>query len=214
MSRITALIITRHGETEWNRALKHQGHLDSPLTPAGIQQAQALAESLKDQPIAALYSSDLGRAMATAAILGAALDLTVQAEPRLRENSLGILQGLTLDEFKERHPQRYREYLRRDPDYALPGGESLRQFHHRTMACLTEIVARHPGQTILAVGHGGTLGCIFREVFRIPFGEPRHFSLKNVSYNLFTIRDGQWRLETWGQTSHLRNIATLDELRS
>ncbi len=214
MNGSTSLIITRHGETEWNRALKHQGHLDSPLTPDGIRQAHALAESLRNQPIAALYSSDLGRAMATAAILGAALGLTVQADVRLRETCLGVLQGLSINEFKERFPQLYRAYRRGDPDYVLPGGESLRQFHARTMAVLNEIVGRHAGQTVLVVGHGGTLSSIFREVFRIPLTEPRNFSLKNVSFNLFTVSDGQWRLETWGQISHLKTIQSRDELRS
>ncbi len=214
MSEPTTVIITRHGETEWNRQWRHQGHLDSPLTSLGIFQAQALAERLKGLSIRAIYSSDLGRAMRTAEILATALFLEVQTEPDLRETSLGISQGLTREEFQVEYPLLHEQFLKRDPDFALPGGESPRQFQHRTIASLQAIAARHPGQTVLIVCHGGNLNCIFREIFHLPPGEPRNFSLKNVSYNQFTVTDGSWRLETWGDISHLRNLPVLDELRT
>ncbi len=214
MPNPTTVIITRHGETEWNRQLRHQGYLDSPLTSLGILQARALAERLKGLPIRTIYSSDLGRAMHTAEILATALLLPVQPEPGLRETNLGISQGLTREEFKVEYPQLHEQFLKRDPDFALPDGESLRQFHNRTIACLQTLVASHPGQTVLIVCHGGNLGCIFREIFHLPFSEPRNFSLKNVSFNQFAVNDGNWRLETWGDISHLRNLTVLDELRT
>lgn len=209
----TTLIITRHGETEWNVTRKHQGHLDSPLTPTGIAQAEAFATISNARPIDALYASDLGRTMATAGIIAAPLKLKITPQPNLREICLGLLQGLTLDELEAAHPDLYQQFLRRDPDFALPGGESLRQFQHRTMACLNRIVAAHPGQTVLAVTHGGNLGCVFREVFELPLTASRRFSIPNVAYNQFTVTDGEWRLETWGDLHHLRNLRVLDELR-
>ena len=214
MHNQTTVIITRHGETEWNRQLRHQGHMDSPLTPQGILQAQALGARLKGLPIQTIYSSDLGRAMHTAQILAEAIGLPVQPESGLRETCLGISQGLTMHEFKEQYPQLHEQFLQRDPDFCLPDGESLRQFHARTITCLQTLAARHPGQTILVVSHGGNLGCIFREIFHIPFNEPRKFSLNNVSFNQFTVNSGSWRLETWGDIAHLRNLTVLDDLRT
>jgi probable phosphoglycerate mutase len=209
----TTLILIRHGETEWNLLRKHQGHLDSSLTPTGVAQAQAFAAVLRDnRPIDALYASDLGRTMATARIIAAPLKLEIIPQPDLREICLGLLQGLTLEEFKRAHPELHRQYLQHEPDFTLPGGESLRRFQHRTMACLNRIVAAHSGQTVLAVTHGGNLGCVFREVFELPFTAPRRFSIPNLAYNQFTVVDNEWRLENWGALHHLRNLQVLDEL--
>ncbi len=207
------LIITRHGETEWNLLGRHQGQLDSPLSPLGIAQAEAFGETVRELPVTAIYASDLGRTMETARIIAGRLSIPeIIPEPLLREVNFGILQGYTVEEFRTAHPDIHARHLERDPDYQIPGGESLRQFQERTLRGLDDIARRHPGQTVLVVAHGGNLGCVFRHVFGIPFGAQRRFSLKNVSFNRFTVSDGAWRLETWGEISHLRKVRALDEL--
>src|SRR5438477_4218649 len=86
----TQIIIVRHGETTWNLEGRHQGHLDSPLTKRGVAQAEALAARLGNEEFAALYSSDLGRALATAEIIGTRCGKSVVIDARLRERNLGI----------------------------------------------------------------------------------------------------------------------------
>ena len=208
----TQIIITRHGETQWNTAAIHQGQLDSTLTPLGISQATALAAALTGVNCAALYASDLGRTMHTAKIIAAAVQLEIIPEAGLREINYGILQGKTLAEFASMYPEHYAAHLRRDPEFALPGAESYRQFYERTIQCFNQLAAKHPGQTILVVTHGGNLGCLFRAAFELPLTSPRQFSLRNVSYNRFTVTDGRWRLETWGDISHLQRLQAQDEL--
>ncbi len=119
--------------------------MDSPLTAKGIQQAKALGEALTDKGIGVIYSSILGRALATAEHIGRRLNLSVRTEDRLRERNLGILQGLTIDEFKRQYSDEAYTLLSRDPDYFLPEGESFRQVHDRVAACLEELAQRHSG---------------------------------------------------------------------
>ena len=157
----TILFSVRHGETEWNLVGRQQGHLDSPLTEAGVAQANALAEGLSTRGIEVMYSSDLGRAMRTAEIIAARLALPVRADERLRERHLGSMQGMTKAEFQRENPNEFAAFDSGDPDYQLPGGESARQRYERCVLCGAELASRHPGQRILVVVHGGVLSLKF-----------------------------------------------------
>ena len=199
----TKVYVIRHGETEWNRAGRWQGHLDSPLTTAGIHQAQQVAQGLSGQTIDVLYSSDLGRARQTADIIGKALHLNVITEPRLREKHLGIAQGLTVKEVTERYPAEYQQLKSNDPDYAFPEGESRRQHGKRISHCCNELVQRHPSQTILLVTHGGSLNRLFYWTQGIPLDAPCRFATTNCAINQFVVSESTWQLEVWGDTAHL-----------
>jgi probable phosphoglycerate mutase len=205
------IFAVRHGETEWNLAGRQQGHQDSPLTDRGKQQARALANGLAGRGIEIIYTSDLGRAFKTAEIIGEKLELAVQADPRLRERHLGSLQGLTMEDFQCRYPQEWAPFNSYDPDYCFPGGESARQRYDRTGACVGQIAGRHAGQTVLIVGHGGTLNSLFCRATGIPLSQPRCFSLFNAAINSFSVSGNTWRLDTWGETGHLREMETLDD---
>lgn len=207
----TTFYVVRHGETEWNLIGKQQGHFDSPLTTEGMLQSKALTEGLADKSIEFIYSSGLGRALKTAEHIGTRLDLPVQVDKRLNERNLGILQGLTREEFKQRYPDPEFTLNSRDPDYFLPGGESFRQVYERSVKCLEELAKRHSGQNILIVTHGGVLRCFFYKAVGLPLSCPRRFSLFNASINRFTIEGDTWRLDTWGDISHMGGILALDD---
>ena len=201
----------RHGETQWNTIEKQQGHLDSPLTDNGIQQAQLLADGLVGRNIDILYSSDLGRALQTASFIADKLHLDVNEDPRLRERHLGAMQGLTKQEFAENYPDEFRQHNAGDPDYVLPGGESACQRSARCIECAEDLARRHTGKRILIVGHGGVLTSFFYKATNTPLIEPRRFSLFNASISAFYIADGQWRLDTWGEVAHLQGLRALDD---
>jgi 2,3-bisphosphoglycerate-dependent phosphoglycerate mutase len=205
------LYAVRHGETEWNSVEKQQGHLDSPLTENGIRQAQFLADGLAKKNIDILFSSDLGRAMQTAEIIGERLSLRIHTDMRLRERHFGIMQSLTRKEFEERFPAEARKLHSNDPDYVLPGGESARQLFNRCIECAEELAGNHAGKNILIVGHGGVLKSFFHKATNLSLAEPRRYSLFNASINSFSISNGQWRLDTWGEIAHLQNMRTLDD---
>lgn len=201
----TQVIIVRHGETQWNIANIRQGHLDSPLTPDGIAQAGVLAQRLSRERFRLIYSSDLGRAMQTAQIIAAATGHEIVSDPRLRERHMGIFQGLGSEQIKQRYPQKYKLYRALGPDYVIPEGESIRQQVARNLAYLNEIAARHVGEAIVVITHGGVLSGLFRHTFSIPFEAPRRFEFTNAGLNVFLYEEGNWFLQTWGDLSHLAN---------
>ena len=98
------ILLARHGETDWNRNGRVQGHTDIPLNATGIAQAQALAERLAGEPLAAVFASDLERARVTAAAVAARHELPVSIDPDLREKNFGSWEGLTDGEIAERFP--------------------------------------------------------------------------------------------------------------
>jgi len=206
----TQLIIVRHGETQWNIANIRQGHLDSELTDIGIAQAKALAQRLLRERFSALYSSDLGRAVQTAQIIADATGHEIITDARLRERHLGIFQGLTSDEMKEKYPEEYKLHRTLGPDYVIPGGESVRQQVARNITYLNEIGAKHAGEAIVVITHGGVLSGLFRHTFSIPFEAPRRFEFTNAGLNVFIYEQGSWFLQTWGDLGHLANRSTDD----
>ncbi len=202
----TLVYVVRHGETEWNLIGRQQGQLDSPLTNCGSQQAYALAQGLKGRNIEDIYSSDLGRALKTAEIIGNTLKLSIKTDERLRERNLGTLQGLTKKEWQTKFPQEWEHFDSGDPDYCFPGGESARQRYDRAITCVENLVKQHVGQTILLVTHGGILNSLFYRAVNLSLSAPRKFSSCNATINSFSIHNECWRLDTWGENYHLHGI--------
>jgi probable phosphoglycerate mutase len=200
---VMRVVLVRHAQTEWNDGARFQGHLDSPLTAMGIRQAEGLAKRLASESISAVYSSDLGRAVATAEIIGRSLNLPVLTDARLRERALGIFQGLSKAEITERYPEESRRYYSREADYAVPGGESARGRFALGFSCLNDLVVRHAGQTVVGVTHGGIVQGMFRHVTGVAFEAPRRFAIRNAAYNVFAHAEHGWSLETWGDVAHL-----------
>ena len=210
-SSATELIIVRHGETKWNAQGLQQGQLDSPLTGLGVRQADAIAQALVRCKFQSLYSSDLGRAVATAERISARTGRKVIRDPRLRERRLGIMQGLTMAEFEQAYPAEYATFRSGDIDYVLPDGESIRQRYDRVIACLEQIAASRPGEQVVIVTHGGSLDSAFRRAMQMDLASPRTFKLYNASINSFFIDRGQWRMGMWGSVEHLGDLETSDD---
>jgi probable phosphoglycerate mutase len=197
------VIIVRHGQTEWNIRGIRQGNLDSRLTEKGLAQAKALAQRLARERFTALYSSDLGRAMQTAQEVSSVTGHEIITDARLRERHLGIFQGLSGEQIKQKHPEEYKLHRTLGPDYVIPGGESVQQQVARNIGYLNEIGEKHLGETIVVVTHGGVLSGLFRHTFSIPFNAPRRFEFTNAGLNIFAYEEGNWYLLTWGDVSHL-----------
>jgi len=202
----TRLILARHGETAWNVEGRYQGHCDSDLTDTGQAQAQCLAERFALEPFSILYTSDLGRARQTADIIATRTGCKVKADPRLRERSLGVMQGLRRVEFQERLPVDYKRFTSGDPEYVPADGESARASVDRFVSALTELALIHAGQTVGVVTHGGVLGGFLRIVLGIELDQPRRYKRYNGSWNVFSFESGRWFLNTWGDISHLARL--------
>lgn len=202
-ARSTTLVITRHGETDWNRAGLIQGQQDTPLNDIGLAQAKAAARAIATYQPEAIYSSDLQRAMVTARMAAARLGISVRDDAGLRERRLGMLEGKTIDQFRRDEPALYGEFRKREPDFALPGSESLAEFHRRSVTAVESIAARHPGETVAIVTHGGVLGAILRETLGMAIHTRRNFSLDNACIAMFRRWPDYWYLLRWGLVDHL-----------
>jgi broad specificity phosphatase PhoE len=157
---MTTLYLIRHGETDWNVEGRWQGHADVPLNKRGLQQAAQIAQQLAGAGLAAIYSSDLQRAQATAQALSAASGLPVQTDPRLREINQGEWQGLLAEEVEARYGEILR--LRRlDPlEAGPPGGETVKQVLERVIAAIEDIRNNHPLERVAVVSHGFALALV------------------------------------------------------
>jgi probable phosphoglycerate mutase len=150
--------LVRHGESTWNARGLAQGHDDQArLTSRGLRQARAVAVQLRDRPIRALYSSDLRRALQTAAPMAGALGLTVTRDARLRERCLGVLEGTAAASISPA-VSGVSDGRVADPDARPDGGESLRDFYRRVAEFTDELTAlRATRADVAVVAHGGTL---------------------------------------------------------
>lgn len=204
----TELILIRHGETAWNLERRMQGQTDTPLSDRGRAQAAAVGQRLAQHPFSALYSSDLTRAWDTAAAIARAhvRQHEIRREPSLRERTFGILEGLTHDEMARRYPEEHTRFSMRDPDYAVPGGESPRQFFTRSLACLENIARAHADECVVVVTHGLVLDSLHRAARGLPLDARREAPLLNASLNTFHHTPAGWCEIGWGDVAHLAEV--------
>jgi broad specificity phosphatase PhoE len=151
----TMVFLARHAEAAWNRERRFQGHGDSPLTCRGLEQAQRLAARLASEPLAAVHSSDLGRARHTAQIVAAPHGLEIRAHAGLREIDTGLWTGRLRSDVKSgpEWAALRKAYRDRPQDRRMPGGESLAEVQRRVLVTLREIARCHTGESIAVISH-------------------------------------------------------------
>lgn len=205
----TRIVAIRHGETAWNIASRIQGHTDIPLNGTGLWQAERVAQSLLDEPLQAVYSSDLQRARATAEAIARAQNLTVTLAEGLRERHFGQLEGLTRAEIATQWPEQASRWHARDPHYGPDGGETLQAFYDRCVHTLAQLARRHAGGAIAVVAHGGVLDCFYRAAQGVPLHAPRSWKVSNATINRLHYGADGFSLVTWADDRHLGE--SLDE---
>lgn len=201
---VERVYLIRHGRTAWNAEGRWQGLHPVPLDEVGHAQARALA-AWWSQPLSAIYTSDLDRALHTAIALGETLGITPRIDTRLRECNLGIFQGLTKAEMQARYPDEYGQMLADYLGYCIPNGESRRQLQERVYAAFTDIARSANGEVAL-VTHGGALQMLMRRLLDdAPVLDAAHYGNTSIT----TVqRDGDgWQLVELAVTPHLDNAA-------
>lgn len=205
---MTKLILVRHGETVWNQERRYQGQQDSALSALGIQQAHKTGEHLAKTEVSAIYTSDLARASITAqSIADHHEGLSLKLDPRLREMSFGVWEGLTRDEIREKYPDqfysRYQDSLRTK----IPGGELPPEVVERFNEFLEECLLKHENETIVVVSHGGTLRLAIAHLLHIPLEKSYCLRLNNagISELVFNRQESQcsWEALTINSYGHL-----------
>ena len=199
------LMLVRHGVTGWNAQRRYQGQTDVPLSELGVQQAELVAERLSGEKIDVVYASDLSRAWETARIIAGKSGLEVFTEPRLRELKFGILEGLTFEEAEAQHPEMISAWLN-DFNNTPDGAETIQAFNARIVSLLDELKRKHDEQTLLLVGHGGSLSEILRMVLELSPGKRWYLELENASLSEVSISEDYVSLKRLNDICHLANL--------
>ncbi|MEN9620695.1 MAG: hypothetical protein RL499_888 [Actinomycetota bacterium] len=178
---MTVFALVRHGETDWNRERRIQGSTDIPLNDTGREQARATGALLASRRWTALVASPLSRASETASLIGAEVGLgDPELEPRLAERDYGAAEGLTGPEIDLRYPD----------GADVPGREPREAVAERAVAALHELAARHPGEAVIVVAHGGVIRSVLETVAPGRHREP----ITNGSVHSFRHADGALEL--------------------
>jgi broad specificity phosphatase PhoE len=190
---VTTILLARHGETDWNRENRFQGHADPPLNETGRAQAVELSAALEDEQLAAVYASPLRRAFETAELVAAPHDLVPVPVEALREVNVGSWQGLTRAEIEQRFPDQFARWL--DYHEGWEDGESYEEMGRRVIAGLLELAAAHDGERILAVSHGGPVRAAYALADGISHAEARRRGpvVANAFVAEFAVEDGKFR---------------------
>ncbi len=207
----TRILAIRHGETLWNVDARIQGHLNIDLNETGRWQAERVGLALADEPIHAIYSSDLQRAFETAQAIATAPARLAARTPspqrvtphlQLRERHFGHLQGKTWLEIETEYPEECKLWRGRDPHWAPKGGESLTALRERIRNCVNELASQHLGEQIVLVAHGGVMDALYRLATNQSVEAPRTWHLGNAAINRLLWTPQGLSLVGWGDVSH------------
>jgi glucosyl-3-phosphoglycerate phosphatase len=199
------IVVWRHGRTAWNQQRRFQGSTDVPLDDAGLAQAESGAGDLERLVPALLVTSDSTRASQTAAQLASRCGLSPVFDPRLREADLGAWEGLTREEVAEGFPQEYASW-RQGLDIRRGGGETSVEVAKRAEEALADaLISLQPGQTLVAVTHGGTARALIGRKLGLDPGSWRSLgTLGHGRWATLEERSFGWRLAEYNVRPRVR----------
>jgi broad specificity phosphatase PhoE len=195
---ITTVCLVRHGETDWNATVRLQGSRDIPLNEAGREQARLVAAAIAGEEWDAIVSSPLSRALDTATMIAAALDIppdhiTVRSD--LKERAYGAAEGTTEAERNQRWPNHH-----------WPGLEAKRDLWRRCMAALNDVARRHAGERVIVVCHGGVINAVLAVISHGELGTGKT-RLHNASLTRLHTDGRTWTIDEVDVTVHLEQTA-------
>lgn len=203
------MYLIRHGETEWNRDGRWQGHADIPLTEHGRRQARALARRLVDEGVRFdhIYASDLSRAFETAKIIAQALEMPLHPLPDLREIDVGSWSGLTRTQIMAQFSGAF------ETVFHAPDGESREVFGERVAGALLSLAAKHPGATLAIVSHGGVVRSMLHYLYSLNRqGDQPVPLIGNTSITEVRLDAGGWHIARINDVAHVEGEQAPDML--
>ena len=200
------LYLIRHGCSVWNKEGRIQGQADPPLDVTGREQARRLAGRLSGEGLVVVYTSPLQRARETAKIIGRALDVPVVPDERLQEYDVGDISGLTWEQVAEQYPEVMRRWADDrgglDIPLRLANEEGSDPFRSRVVAAFDDILARHAGDSVGVVAHGGTLGTYLNHLIELSTWRSP-FRFDNASLSIVEVNSRRPRIVLLNDICHL-----------
>lgn len=209
------LIIVRHGESEWNRIGRYQGQADTALSPLGLQQADALASRLRNEPIDAIFSSPLQRARRTAeAIARHHPEVPFFDEPALLEIHHGEWQGLYSDEISSRFADGLHEWRHHPTRAQMPGGESFSNILKRVLDFKERLMPQYEDRTILVSTHDVVVKILVADALGMNMDRINRIWITNASISVVEYTDELPYLLSLSEACHLGQLASIREAQT
>ena len=197
-------LLVRHGETEWNKLGRFQGHEDISLNERGVAQAKETARAALEWGHCAIYSSPLVRTVQVAEEITKVTPMTVSKEPGLKELSLGDLEGVTGEQMREEWPVVFAQWRANPEKMSMPNGESLVQLRQRAWQVILDIEEKHsPEDSVVVISHNFAIRSIVGELLGHPLEFFHRMSLDLASVCTFDSDDRGRRLTGYNSTAHL-----------
>jgi len=208
------LILVRHGATDWNQQRRIQGLSNLGLNETGRKQAEALAQSLKDVKVDAIYTSPLRRAQETARAISRFHQVEVVALDGLKELDVGEVDGLTYEEMRLRHSEFFTKWMSDFTSVRLPGGGTVPELRDQCCAAVQDIVKKQqPGmgekcdegeKVVVAVTHFFPIMCIICNTLGLDLSYCRRLRLDVASMCTLDFHPERAVLVSFNDTCHLR----------
>ena len=196
--------VVRHGETDWNKLGRFQGHTDISLNDRGLSQARETAVASEDWGYTAIYSSPLVRTVQVAEEIAKVTPMLVSQEPGLKELSLGDLEGVTGEEMRNDWPALFAAWRTEPEKMSMPNGESLGELRDRTWQVSLDIEQKHSSDdSIVVISHNFAIRSIINELLGMPLAYFHRMSLNLASVCTFDSDERGRRLTGYNSTSHL-----------
>jgi broad specificity phosphatase PhoE len=204
------LILVRHGETYWNKErIVQGGDSDIELNDTGLEQARKIGAFLKSEPIIAIISSPLKRAIATAEAVANRHELSVEIDQGLRELRVGDLEGISLSSLSTTFSQFLMQWWQDKGSTKLPNGESLIDLQQRAWNVIESLLERYKGNpehnkdtTVVVVSHYFVTLAIIIKALNLPLDSYIKFRVDLGGVSTLEFRDYGARLLVFNDTSY------------
>lgn len=192
------LTLIRHAESTWNATGRWQGQSDVPLSPRGHLQARSLAQRFFERGFAHRITSDLSRTVSTASALGE----HATPDRRFREIDVGAWAGLKRAEVKQKFGDEVAK-LRSGQPVRIGGGESMEEFEGRVDAAIDDLRAKHRGEEVLLVTHGGVVRALVQRICGVRGRASPFVGVGNTAISVVREEGGQLGIEVYNDGVHL-----------
>lgn len=197
------LILIRHGQTDWNKEYRVQGQADLPLNELGRAQAQAIAQSLKDEKVEAIYSSPLSRALETAQAVSAYHPVAITVLNELKEMDVGETDGIYYPDLETKYPDFFRLWTADAALARFPGGETLPALQDRAWRAIQRIISSNHNDSVVVASHFFVLRTILCKVMDISLSDFRKLNISVASVSKVEFLGNKAKLVYFNDTCHL-----------
>ncbi|MBF0319466.1 MAG: histidine phosphatase family protein [Nitrospirae bacterium] len=193
----TRVYLIRHGITVDADQRRYKGHIDVPLSEAGVRQAAALAEFIRNldgrdgtAPLSRIFCSNLIRAVKTAETIAKPFGITPEPVQTLCERHFGHWEGMTFDEIKAAYPKEFAGWAGNPHTFSPVGGESTQDTADRALPAFYGIIKGRKDETTAVVAHGGINRVILCDILGVPLSHIFRVEQDYACINVIDFYDG------------------------